>query len=370
MDERRGECGPSARSHRFALRQGLERHADLTAKRQPGGKSSYCRPIMTTRPRPVLRLLLCALVSSMAGAAALPAHANDRDYNPRAYDLRAALFPVAFRAGVVQNHFGSALRVEYDLLPRMTLGAYGRAAWLPFGRFDQFAMDAGAVFHFHLVDELVVRPLVGSVYPRGNHSPPPLGTGHLTGGDDMLGLPISERMGGPPLTLPEKDTSRYTSVRVTHSLRAGYQYTRFAQRRELAEDAPNAEGSGDSFLATQQHGFGLGYAHGTHWNLLTDGERDVGFRRFYGDVLLAPQRFAKARVVEGADERADPSVTNLGIRLGMEGTWAGFWPAMAGLGLAYTLEIGGWYGDEYLEGFLFFALGAAFDYPTRWTAPP
>jgi hypothetical protein len=45
--------------------------------------------------------------------------------DPYRYDVRTALFPIAFVAGTTQHSFGSALRGELDLGRRLTLEASG-----------------------------------------------------------------------------------------------------------------------------------------------------------------------------------------------------------------------------------------------------
>ena len=57
----------------------------------------------------------------------------------------------------------------------------------------------------------------------------------------------------------------------------------------------------------------------------------------------------------------EPDFFPLGLRIGMDGTLAGFWKSPGGVGLAYSLEVGALPGRRGLEGYLFIGLGLSLD---------
>lgn len=308
----------------------------------------------------VLALAVALLGLALPAAAAGQAVSHD----PRAFDVRVGLFPVAFQAGMVQSHFGSAARAEIDVLSHLSLGGFGRVGWLRFGkRADEPVYTAGALVHLHLVELVEEQGLSGTVYPE---DAPNAGGGYPTGGDDTVGLTASQKLGGPRLSLPEVDRSLSALMRTTHSARLGYTYTRLALQRN-AEDEVLSEADTDYlYVDNRMHAFSLGYAWSTHWNLHTgeDGDREVGFRRVYGDLLFAPEALAKTKRFYTYYGEDDPEIGAWGLRIGIEGTTAGFWSLLPGAGLAYSLELGGYYGEGHVAGYLFLALGLSLDLAT------
>lgn len=283
--------------------------------------------------------------------------------DPRAPDLRVGVFPLAFQGGIVRHHFGSALRLEYDVHRRVTVGAWGRIGWLHLGDVQRPAHAVAGLVHVHIVERVQRQRLAGTVYPANASDVPALGTGIGTGGESRMSLNGSQLLGGPRLTLPERDENAEAPLRTTHSARLGYSYLRLVQRREVSADETRSIDAEYAYMDSQLHAPSVGYAYTSHWNLANEGEREVGFRRFYGDVLFAPARWTTSTALAASADLPVRNRGTLGARVGMEGTSGSVWKA-TGLALAYTLEIDVYTGRGYLEGFLFLGLGLAWEAAT------
>jgi hypothetical protein len=116
------------------------------------------------------------------------------------------------------------------------------------------------------------------------------------------------------------------------------------------------------------HALSLGYGWSTHWNLTPAeaGERALGFRRFYIDVLLTLPDLNDVRGVPGSQvpEGSDAPDLPVGIRVGMEGAFAALLRSPEALGFGYMLEIGALPGKSGAEGYLLIGLGVAFEIST------
>ncbi|MGD8860699.1 MAG: hypothetical protein PVI30_11875 [Myxococcales bacterium] len=288
---------------------------------------------------------------------AAPAAAQPRQDDPYAYDLRAAVFPAAFLATARQRHFGSAGRVELDLGRRVTVQVWGRGGWLGVGGEDaSLDFDARAGVFIHLGDVVGEERLGGTVYPEDT---PTTNTGVGRTTDNDLDVPVSQKLGGPRLRPPEKDYERVAPIRRVQSLRLGADYLRALTLVRGA--APN--GDQGTVESTAAAAF-VGYGWGTHFNLSapTAGSLEVGFRRYYLDVLLTLDDWVRTRSV-GDGSAPSPDLFPVGVRIGMEGTVAGLIESAPGVGLGYSLELGAVPG-EVLEGYLLIGLGVALDFAT------
>ena len=274
-------------------------------------------------------------------------------YDPFAYDLRVAIEPFAFQAGVSQSAFGSAARIEYGLLRMLDIALDGRVGLLNARKGDDVtAWQARGTLSFHLVQSVREQELYGVVHPADTAV---IGAGVST--DRPPEVPISEVMRTGSTAPYDPDPSLRGAMRNTHSLRLGAAYAQMQQRAR-----PEVELRARNRL-TLVH---LGYAYATYWNLAASvsGKREVGYRRFYGDVLLTASPWVDAepnRTRDGTRLNFQP----IGLRVGMQGSLAGFVPSAAGVGFAYDLELGLYPGRGGLEGFLFVALGVALDAATR-----
>jgi hypothetical protein len=281
------------------------------------------------------------------------AHAAPETYDPFAYDLRIALQPLAFQAGVSQSAFGSAARIEYGIFRVLDVAVDGRIGWLNATQSDDVhAYQLRGTLSFHFLQSVTEQELYGVVRPADTAA---IGAG--TASDHPLDLPISEvmRTGAPGPYDP--DPSLRGAMRNTHSLRLGAAY---AQLVERARPDVNAHTRNRLPMAH------IGYAFATYWNLAPSisGRRELGYRRFYGDVLLAT-----SELVDASPERTRDGTritfSGVGLRVGMMGALAGFLRGAPGVGFAYDLELGMYPGRGGLEGFLFIALGASIDAATR-----
>jgi hypothetical protein len=178
-----------------------------------------------------------------------------------------------------------------------------------------------------------------------------------TASDHPLEVPISEVM-RTGLSAPyDPDPSLRGAMRTTHSLRLGAEYTQQLQRARPDVDTRTRN------RLPMAH---VGYAFATYWNLApsVSGRRELGYRRFYGDVLLAASQLVAAKP-ERTRDGTRITFQPLGLRVGMQGSLGGFVPNAAGVGFAYDLELGLYPGRGGLEGFLFVALGVALDFAAR-----
>lgn len=309
---------------------------------------------MHARSLTVLALLV------LASTCALPARAFAESDDPYAYDLRFALFPAFFHAGVSQSYFGSAVRAEGDIARGFSIEAAGQLPWLNvLGEKDEraFAVHVGILWHF--VDDREATRLSGTVYPEDT---PKMRGGGSSGTDTDLDVPMSQKLGGPRMTLPEKDRTLVADLRNVQSLRLGWDFVRAVERAR-----PGTTGEPEHHLVNRLHEFYLGYAWGSHWNLSpasAGGEREIGWRRFYLDATLAPRALVDTTAI-APPPPTKPDFFPLGARLGMAGAICALADGARGLGFAYALEIGALPGASGLEGYLFVGLGLEIDAVTR-----
>lgn len=300
------------------------------------------------------------MFSAWAGlaSAGLCAHAraDATPGDPFAYDLRFAITPLAFQAALSQSWFGSAARIEYGPFRFVDILVDGRISWLPANRGGELAHSytLRAGFAFHVAQSLSERALYGTVYPADT---PAVSAGSVGTDRDLIDLPINERLRTGLDSPHDRDLTLVAVMRDAHSLRVGAAYTRLLER---------ARPEGDRVVQNELPFAYLGYSFATHWNLPASltGKREVGYRRFYGDLLVT-----QADLIESSRERTSKgqriSSQTLGARIGMQGAMEGLTHALPSLGLAYDLEIGMYPGRSGLEGYLFLALGVAIDVATR-----
>jgi hypothetical protein len=291
----------------------------------------------------------CALL--LAGARA---RADGEEGDPFAYNLRFALSPLAFSAAVTQSWFGSALRVEYEPVNSFELQLAGHVAWLNANHASALAHAYGGKFilAIHFSQSVREQPLYGTVYPADT----PAVTGQLGTDHDLEDVPVNEKL-RTALPMPrDRDTTLVASMRDVHSVRVGAAFTKVLQR---------ARPDLDTVTQNELPYLNLGYSFATHWNLSTDvtGKREVGYRRFYGDLLLTAAGLVHAdpaRTARGGRVDTQP----FGARIGMQGAMEGLLRKLPAVGVAYDLELGLYPGKGGLEGYLFLALGIALDVAT------
>lgn len=294
----------------------------------------------------------CAALA-VAALLLLPQPVAAESYSPFAYDLRVALQPFVFQAGVSQSFFGSAARIEYGLLRVLDIAVDGRVGFFNARKGDDMtAYQLRGTLTFHLVQSVREQELYGVVHPADTAV---IGGG--VGTDRPPEVPINEVMRTGSGVPHDHDPSLRGAMRNTHSLRLGAAY---AQVQERARPDVNLRARNRMPMAH------VGYAYATYWNLApsVSGKREVGYRRFYGDILLTASPWVDVtpdRTRDGTRVNFQP----LGARVGMQGSLAGFVPRAAGVGFAYDLELGLYPGRGGLEGFLFVALGVALDAATR-----
>lgn len=305
-----------------------------------------------------LRALIASLLlTAWAGAARASAQYAPRD-DPYAYDLRVAVFPVAFQAGVSQTHVASAVRAEADLSRRFMLQVAGRVPWLALaGQTDVNGLTLRGTIAWNFVDEAVVERLGGTVYPEDTP---------LVG--EQAGLrfdqPTSQKLGGPRLQRPDVDLEARAAVRNVQSIRLGYDFVRNVERGR-----PNTLAGQGRYFENTFHALHAGYAWGSHWNLspASVGKAEVGFRRFFIDALLTLDPVAEATPLDDGAETTDnpPKFFPVGLRVGMEGAIAALLRRPRGVGFGYSLELGALPGTSGLEGYLFVGLGLELDLMLR-----
>ena len=308
--------------------------------------------VLPARRKLSARLTLCLCAVGLWGPASVAA-ADSETYDPFAYDLRVALQPFAFQAGVSQSFFGSAARIEYGPLHVLDVAIDGRLAWFnATQREDVYSYQLRGTLSFHLGQSVSEQELYGVVHPADTAA---IGAG--TASDHALDIPINEVMRSGSPTPYDADPSMRGAMRNTHSLRLGAEYAQLLQR---ARPDVNARARN---RVPMLH---VGYAWATYWNLApsVSGKRELGYRRFYGDLLLTA-----AQLVDVSPERTSDGTritsNTIGGRVGMQGALDGFFPRAEGLGFAYDLELGLYPGRGGLEGYLFVALGVALDAATR-----
>jgi hypothetical protein len=319
------------------------------------------RAFRAISPAMLVRVVLWSLLVSLGLGWARPglALARDREGDPLAYDLRIALFPVAFQAGTSQGHFGSALRAEYQVVRPLDVALFARVPWWNVtGEKSTYGYTLGGTLSIHLDEELEHERLGGTVYPEN----PPAITGAGThGAADDMELPISTRLSGPALALdrPRDLTALMYSVQL---LRVGFTYTRTVETvRMLGESL---------YVESKIPLLSVGYGWGTHWNLPSalTGTPEIGYRRFYIDALLTLESVVRQRALFGGPEAMQFQRGNafpLGARIGMEGSIDALVSSMPGFGFGYTLELGALPAPYAVEGYLLVGLGVALDFITR-----
>jgi len=286
---------------------------------------------------------------------AAPAAAQGRlvSGDPYAHGLRLLAFPVTFATGISQSSFGSALRAELDLGRVLMLQAGGGGSWATVGGEDDLTpYDLRLGFSIALADEVSTQSLEGTVFPADAAA---VG-GQRRGTDSDLEVPVSQKLGGPPPPLRDLGEYERAAVREVHALRFGYDHRRWVHGRD------------DVRLDARVHALAVGYGWGSHWNLMPHeaGERSLGYRRFYVDLLVAPPFLYEA--TDGAPPTAEPRVIDDsafgGVRLGMEGAFAALWRSAEALGFGYSIELGALAANGRAEGYLLIGLGLALEVDT------
>jgi hypothetical protein len=299
-------------------------------------------------------LLTYALVALAAPA---PAHAreNTRPGDPFAYNLRIALSPLAFQAAISQSFFGSAARIEYAPVHAFDLALDGRIAWFNANRTDWLARSYAlrGVLSFHLSQSVTEQKLYGTVYA----AEPAAITASGVGTDQDLNVPVNERMRTSTGPI-DRDKTLTSAMRETHSLRVGVSYAKVLER---------ALPVSGFFAQNKVPMLQVGYAFATYWNIPQNvtGKPEVGYRRYYGDLLLTTADLTKSEPDRAFDAKTSQPVAlefqPVGARIGIQGAMEALFTAAPSLGLAYDLELGAYPGRGGIEGYLFLALGVALD---------
>ena len=294
------------------------------------------------------------------GSARVLAEAPPEPNDPYRYDLRVGLLPLAFRAGISQSHFASGARAEYDLARHVSVQLSGVLPWWNVtGATDPQTWSVRAGVSIHFVDETNQSPLAGSVYPEDT----PVVGGPGPGTDTQLTMPVSQRMGGPRLSLGNPDASARAKMREVQSIRVGYEALRAVQRAR-----PYDENGDYHYFLNTLHAFYAGYGWGSHWNLSPGaggGERRIGWRRFFVDGVLTLVPLDKSKPLEDTQREQNPLFFPLGLRVGMEGAIDALLRSAPGVGFGYSLEVGALPGKSGFEGYLLVALGVELDFATR-----
>jgi hypothetical protein len=274
-----------------------------------------------------------------------------RPGDPFAYDLRIAIMPAAFEAGVSQSWFGSAARIEYGITPFIDVGVDGRGAWWS-THGAPHAYLARLNLSFHLSQSVEQTSLAGTVFAEDTAALSPVGIGTDR---ELQGTPVSDKLKSGDPTPLDHDVTLVAAMRSVHSLRVGLDAVSVVERA-----LPDANIRADNRMLLLH----LGYGFGTHWNLEASvtGKREIGYRRFFCDALLTVPSLTRTRL-----ESAPQSELNffpLGARIGMQGALDALLSAAPGLGFSYDLELGAYPGRGGLEGYLFVGLGLAIDVAT------
>jgi hypothetical protein len=238
-----------------------------------------------------------------------------------------------------------------DLSRRFVFSVAGRLPWVAVsGTLEPLGYWARAGFAFNFVDEIQSERLHGTVKPADT---PALGERSTV---EFDGASVSDKLGGPRFPAADRDLEVFAPIRNTHAIRLGYDLVRGIQRGEQ----PNTI----DWVSTM-HAFYAGYSYGLHWNLspATAGEREIGWRRYYLDVMVTAAPLIEARPVGETRAMAphDPKVFPAGVRIGMEGAIDAVLRSTPGLGFGYQLELGLLPGASGFEGYLFIGLGLAVD---------
>ena len=291
-------------------------------------------------------LLACAVLASSAQLA----RADARPGDPFAYNLRLTLQPLAFQGAITQRWFGSSARIEYGPVPWLDILLDGRFSWFSANEnINTLNYLARAGLAFHVSQTVREEKLIGTVYPADV----PAITTSVGSDQDLIGTPVQEKLSSGSVGPLDRDVTLSAAMRAAHSLRVAVAYTRITERTY-----PDPEGWTRNRLWMLQ----LGYSYATHWNLVkgVTGKREVGYRRMYADLFLTTSGLTEAdpdRTVTG--RRLD--FVPIGGRVGIQGALEGLIDSAPSLGMGYDLELaltpgrGGW------EGYLFLALGLAFD---------
>jgi hypothetical protein len=299
--------------------------------------------------------LLCGCAGFLLLASPASAQGIQTSGDPYAHGLRLLAFPVTFTTGVSQSSFGSGLRAELDLGRVLMLQAGGGASWVTVGGEDILVpYDLRLGVSIALYDRVSVQSLEGTVYATDAAA---VG-GQRRGTDSDLEVPVSQKLGGPPPPLRDLGEYERAAVREVHALRVGYDHRRWVHGRgELRSDA-------------RVHALTLGYGWGSHWNLMPHeaGERSLGYRRFYVDLMFAPPFAYEAIDAAPPDPELPPRTISDsafgGIRLGMEGAFAALLRSAEALGFGYSIELGALAANGRAEGYLLIGLGLALEIDT------
>ncbi|HEX2675737.1 MAG TPA: hypothetical protein VHM19_03840 [Polyangiales bacterium] len=305
------------------------------------------------------RIATVALALALLVLGARSAHAEPRPGDPLAYDLRIAVFPATFQAGISQSSFGSALRAEYRVVRRFDLGVLARAGWWNVtGEDKHHGYTLGVNATIHLSEAIDERKLGGTVYPEDPGAVG--GTGSAGGTDHDLEVPTSSRLGGPRMGVDNPNRDTVALMYSVTSLRVGFSYA------SAIEPAQSSLGASD-YVQARMPLVHLGFGWGTHWNLPAEvtGQPEIGYRRFYLDVLGTAPSLVKERALFSTPDVAHPKIFPLGGRIGMEGSIDALLHDAPGVGFGYTLELGALPARRSVEGYLFVGLGVALDFATR-----
>jgi hypothetical protein len=301
------------------------------------------------------RLRCVAIACVLWFAASAVAWAEARSGDPLAYDLRMALAPVAFQAGVSQSWLGSAARIEYGITHYLDVGVRGNLAWKNvIGERPTRSYSLALDFAYHFAQEVEDESLSGTVYPE---DPPALQSGVAGTDRDLMDLPVSDRLQSGSLAPPDRNRQLMAAMRTLQSLRFGVAYSQVVERA-----LPNGAQSAQNRLPLLH----IGYGWGTHWNLPASltGKREIGYRRLYVDALLTAPGLTHTTPMR-TNTGMPLDFFPLGVRIGLEGAMDGLLSAAPGVGFGYGLELGALPGRGGLEGYLLIALGVSLDVATR-----
>jgi hypothetical protein len=145
-------------------------------------------------------------------------------------------------------------------------------------------------------------------------------------------------------------------------LRVGFTYTRTPELIHILEDF--------YYVESKIPLLSLGYGWGTHWNLpaTVTGQTEIGYRRFYLDVLATLPSLVSQKPLFGGTWGANYGKQvrlPVGARIGMEGSIDALVRSVPGMGFGYSLELGVLPAPDAVEGYLFVGLGMALDFITR-----
>lgn len=313
----------------------------------------------------------------------------DASYDPYRYGVRVGVFPVHVLGAWSQGiEFGSSLRAEIDIMPRVAVAAWGRAAW-PWQPFaaegddappDVLSLGGGVGLRYFFMDKLVRRSASGTVYPQDvgiARDADAIGT--ATGAD--ANVPVNQKLGGPQMLPAEVDYQAIVPMRGVHALRLGYDFVRGAQ-----QGRDDRQPRSDRVFDNRVHMLHLGWGWGSHWNLSpkATGARELGFRRIYIDLLASMPVLATAQALdtpeagevedvedplEAAPDNFEATFLPVGLRAGLSGATNAMLDSWEGLGLAYQLEVGALPGYSGIEWYVHVGLGVELDFAGGAAAP-